>query len=79
MNAYSIMYPWAVMILAVLAAIICVIGGSITAYLICLMPVKEQTGDSRVGNIFFGFFVFVISCLGSQLCLYIGGKAIGAF
>ncbi len=79
MQAYSVIYPWAVMILAVLAATMCVIGGAITACLIAKMPIKESSGDSRVGNIFFGFFVFVISCLGSQLCLYIGGKAVGAF
>lgn len=67
------------MLLAVLAASICIIGGGISSYMIIVTPIKENSGDSRVGNIFFGFFVFVMSCLGSQLCLYIGGKAIGAF
>lgn len=79
MNAYTIIYPWAVMILATLAAVTCIIGGGMTAYLIMILPVKTDSSDSRTGNIFFGFFVFVISCLGSQLCLYLGGKAIGAF
>ena len=79
MQAYAAIFPWAVMFLAVLASTMCVIGGGITAYMIAMMPVKADSGESRVVNIFFGFFLFVISCLGSQLCLYIGGKTTGAF
>lgn len=79
MNAYTTIYPWAVMFLSLLAATCCIVGGAITSYNIMTMPIKENTGDSRAGNIFFGFFAFVVCCLGAQVCLYVGGKAIGAF
>lgn len=79
MTAYATIYPWAAMFLSVLAATMCVVGGGVTSLAIWRMEVNPNTGDSKIGNIFFGCFTFVLCCLGAQLCLYIGGKAVGAF
>lgn len=69
MEVYNSLFPYIVLLISSIAAIVLLIGGAYTGYSWAVAP--TDMNNSKAGNLYAGIWVFVGSSLAAMACLWI--------